>query len=453
MNRDLLAICISTVAVLLIAGCAGRQETTAPVSDAAIAPGQVDAPTKRTHPALVPEPLPWGLGVNIHFTQGSKRDLEMLAACGITMIRMDFAWAHIEKEKGKYDFSAHDRLYADMAAIGIRLLLVIDYGNPLYDDGISPHTDEARQAYARMIEAAARHFRGKDVIWEIWNEPNLPRFWIPFPNVDDYAALVKALAPAIRRGDPDACVVAPASSGIALGWLEGCFRQGMLELVDGVSVHPYRAIFYTPARDFFPKSGPARRSLNETKLAPESTIDEYRDLRRLIDKYEPEGKSVPILCGEWGYSTAWMSDEMQAAYLARCWLVNAYCGAVVSIWYDWVDDRPNPKETEHNFGTIHDGKPKAAYTAMQTLIRELSGYRFSRRIPLGSSRDYAMLYVKGREAKLVVWTLNEPHRVALGDGLRARGATGFLGRRIALKDASAPLLSEGPRYLELESAP
>ncbi|HOX39525.1 MAG TPA: cellulase family glycosylhydrolase [Candidatus Brocadiia bacterium] len=404
------------------------------------------------HPALASGPIPRGFGVNIHFTHGSARDLELMKASGIEMIRMDFTWTAIEREKGKYDFAACDQLLNDMDAMGIRCLMVIDYGNSLYEEA-SPSREETRAAYARMVEDAARRYRGRNVIWEVWNEPNLPRFWQPIQNVDDYMALVKALVPAIRRGDPDSCVVAPACSGIALGWLEECFKRGMLELVDGVSVHPYRGIFYTPARNFFPKGGESRRKLNEERLAPESTISEYRALNELMAKYKPDGRKVALLCGEWGYSTAWMSWEMQGAYMARSWLVNQYCGATVSIWYDWVDDGPDPKATEDNFGTINKGNPKPAYRAMHNLIAQLKGYRFVGRIPVGASRDYAMLYSDGAKAKLVVWTLDVPHRIKLDIGANVTGAIDYIGRRIAIKDATNPLLSEEPRYLELDAIP
>jgi hypothetical protein len=45
---------------------------------------------------------------------------------------------------------------------------------------------------------------------------------------------------AIRQHDHDACIVAPAVSGFDFAFLESCFDRGLLELVDGVSVHPYR---------------------------------------------------------------------------------------------------------------------------------------------------------------------------------------------------------------------
>jgi hypothetical protein len=36
-------------------------------------------------------------GVNIHFTRGHEKDLDMIAVAGFKFIRMDFVWHNIER--------------------------------------------------------------------------------------------------------------------------------------------------------------------------------------------------------------------------------------------------------------------------------------------------------------------------------------------------------------------
>ena len=48
-------------------------------------------------------------------------------------------------------------------------------------------------------------------------------------------------APLGPPADPNALVVAGATSQIPFEWLEGCFRKGLLEWIDVLSVHPYRS--------------------------------------------------------------------------------------------------------------------------------------------------------------------------------------------------------------------
>ena len=103
--------------------------------------------------------LPDGLGVNIHFTDAKPGEMEMLAEGGFRWVRMDFAWGGTEREKGKYDFTAYDRLLKSLDEHKIRALLILDYSNRHYDGGLSPHSDEGRKAFARWAAAAAKHFQ------------------------------------------------------------------------------------------------------------------------------------------------------------------------------------------------------------------------------------------------------------------------------------------------------
>jgi len=362
--------------------------------------------------AQIPEPvLPAGVGVNIHFTTGHERDLDLMATAGFKFIRMDFHWAGIEREKNVYDWSAYDELTANLEKRGLRALYILDYSNPLYEEEItspnpltgkpyqtpaSPQHEESITAFAKWAAAAARHFSGRKIIWEIWNEPN-GHFWTPKPDARQYAALALATAKAIREADKDAKIVGPATAGFPWDFLETVFKAGVLEYFDAVTVHPYRNY-----------SSP-----------PETAAPDYAKLRGMIDRYAPAAskRKISVLSGEWGYAThqRGVSLETQAAFAARQQLANLLNGVPLSIWYDWTNDGTDPKETEHNFGvTLSDLKPKPAYHAIQTLTRELSGYRIAHRHDVGSENDFVLVLADAKKnMKLAAWTMGEPHRVTL----------------------------------------
>ncbi len=284
---------------------------------AALAAGPLQA-----QPTPPPPTIPEGLGVNIHFTDPAPGEMERFAEAGFRWARMDFFWQGIEREPGKYAFSAYARLLARLEKAGARAYFILDYGHPRYDGGLSPHTPEGRAAFARFAAAAAAHFKGRGVIWEIWNEPNIS-FWKPEPNVDDYARLALETAKAVRAADPEAFVVAPASSGFPWEFFEKLFATGLLTHVDAVSVHPYR------------------------ESHPETAAEDYGRLAATIARFAPpEKRGLPILSGEWGYSTAEkrFSEAEQARYLVRQYLANLADGVNLSIFYDWKDDGPDPKE-------------------------------------------------------------------------------------------------------------
>lgn len=366
--------------------------------------------------------LPGTIGVNIHFNRGHEQDLDMIAAAGFRVVRMDLGWASIERKKGDYDWLAYDELTANLDRRGLRPLYILDYSNPLYEEKVatrnpitgqdqydtaSPRQPESIAAFARWAGAAAEHFRGRGIIWEIWNEPNIS-FWKPKPNVAEYNALALEACRAIRQADSHATIIGPATSEIPLEFIEKFLDSGVAQYLDAISAHPYR---------------------NYTK-PPESAGEEYRKLRALIDRYSPK-KKLPIISGEWGYAShrKGVSEEIQAAYLVRQQLFNLFQGIPVSIWYDWKNDGPDPNEREHNFGTVtSDLKPKPAYEALKLMTSELAGCKVARRINVENSEDYVLLFNGERgSTKLAAWTTSRPHLIALPAKVkRACGAKGTL---------------------------
>src|SRR2546429_4317411 len=93
------------------------------------------ASTFQRDPAARGPVIPNGFGVNIHFTDPQPGEMKMLAESGVRWVRMDFKWELTESAKGRYDFAPYDRLMSALAPSGLRALFILDYGNPLYDDG------------------------------------------------------------------------------------------------------------------------------------------------------------------------------------------------------------------------------------------------------------------------------------------------------------------------------
>ena len=379
------------------------------------------------------EVIPDSFGVNIHFT-GLPRDLTMIANAGFKFIRMDLAWSRVERTKGEYEFkeSGYDALTLGCEKLGIRVLYILDYSNKLYESDRSVRTEAGRKAFADFAAAAAKRYAGKGILWEIWNEPNIKQFWMPQPSGDDYSKLVEAAAPRIRQADPNAQILAGATSQIPLEWFEGCFKNGLLNWIDALSVHPYRS------------------------QPPETVIGDYARLRELIARYAPAGKKIPVISGEWGYSNLnWdksrLSEQQQADYLVRMFLINAYQNIPVSIWYDWRNDGTDPDEREHNFGIVkHDLNSKAAYLAAKVLSSTLAGYSISERFDLGNENDFAFKLTSGDHEAIVFWTLGTRHNVTLPIGPTEATLIDIYGDKVIINWKAEHLdlnAKQSPQYL------
>jgi hypothetical protein len=388
--------------------------------------------------------------VNIHFVRGHERDLDLIRDAGFKFIRMDFGWAGIEHQRGEYDFSAYDELTSNLERRGLRALYILDYSNPLYEDEqltknpitgreerntASPQHPESVAAFARWATASAKHFQGRRVIWEIWNEPNI-FFWRPKPDVTEYNVLASATAEAIREADPTATIVGPASSEFPWEFLEKFLQSEAIPYLDAISVHPYRG------------------------RPPETAVADYARLRGFIGKLatSESKRQLPIISGEWGYSShaKGVSQEAQAAYLVRQQLVNLLEGIPISIWYDWKNDGDDPKENEHNFGTVlPDLKPKPAYQAVKTLTRELEGFGIEHRFPTANTNDFVLSLTNAAgQKKLAAWTTTQTHTasVTLDIPVHAVSGVDLSGVPVVTKVVGQSVettLSEAPQYITL----
>ena len=322
--------------------------------------------------APLPSPVaPNALGVNIHFTGAPAKDLDMIRATGVGFVRMDLKWGYVEIVKGQYDFRAFDELVEACASRNIRVLAILDHGTRFHgEDAGEPSYVEG---FAAFSAAAASRYRGKGVIFEVYNEPNVPEnWWGGKPDAAAYMELVRKTRPAIRQADPTAVVIGPGVSCWYKNYdsyFAACLQRGLLDLVDAVSIHPYNAV------------------------SPEELPGVYAAARTMMQKHG--GKVLPIVSSEAGYSTARMpnhSEQMQADYLARYYLVNLMSGTPLSIWYDWKNHNADPNNGDTTLGIINvDYTTKKAYAQMSLLMRNLKGKRFERRLP-SAPADYVLAF-------------------------------------------------------------
>ena len=353
-----------------------------------------DALPASLDPDAAPLPAPAGagdltsrLGVNIHFTSDDKA-LDIIAAAGFSRVRMDLGWAGVETKVGVYDFTAFDGLVAALASRGLALHLILDYFNPLYatpaDAGYGTATVDA---FAAVSKAAAAHFAGKKVTYEVWNEEN-GGFWPPVANAAQYAPLCTAAIAAVHAGDPSALVTVGGLAGFDYPFLEGTLDAGGGAGANAVGVHPYR------------------------QGGGESVSDDLSYMRAIVAGAYPT--PPPVWDTEWGYSSEWYGDAgghdpaaraLQAQRTSRELLSAWALGFPMEIYYDIRDDGTDPTNAEHNFGLIqNDYTDKPAVIAVRTLTGAAKGRTFTGFLPVGFTSLHAMLMVGANDRVVALWS-------------------------------------------------
>jgi hypothetical protein len=285
-----------------------------------------------------------GFGTNIHWTTAAPGETAMLATA-FRVVRMDLMWGSVESRCGQYNFTAYDTLLAAMEAHGLRPYWILDYSNSCYDPGPGCHSDACVAAYGRFTAAVVTRYAGHGIIFESVNEPN----GMGADNATQITRLCAAAGPHFLAANET--FVGPTSAGIDWTYLNATFSAGILQYLSGVSVHPYRA------------------------TAPETVISDLQLLRTYVDFYSAQWnvtRPLPILAGEWGYTSAGpacvygnkVPAPLQGKYVPRMWLSNLQAGVSLSIDYDWIDDGLDPEDCESNFGSVlrnYSGNASAPY--------------------------------------------------------------------------------------------
>jgi hypothetical protein len=320
--------------------------------------------------------IPSGLGVNIHFIKPVESEVTKIARCGFRWVRMDMYWNEIESRPGRYDFQQYELLMDSLSRNGLRAMFILDHVNPLYGPE-APRDAGSVAAFARFAAAAASHFAGRGVIWEIWNEPNADFFWKPHANVAEYARLAAAATSAIRSAAPGEIIAGPAVLHFDWSFLDACFRSGAARGWDLLTIHPYR------------------------DAAPETVSADWKNLAEM---QRMSGSTAAPASGEWGYSDYKMSSEQHAQYAVRSYLVNLMNGVALNIWYDWKDDVQRKEPPERHYGLVQSTlEPKPATVFLSTLVRELDGYHFVKRVE-SADFNYVLLFQLAEKRKFVAWT-------------------------------------------------
>jgi len=374
-----------------------------------------------------------GLGVALHDLE-DDRALDAAKAVGLTWARVDLFWDRFEQPRGKYDFRDADRFVAALESRGMRPIFLLGLGHAAYGGG--PPVDAAASAgFAAFARAAATRYAGRGFRYEIWNEPNIAKFWPPAPNAAAAARTAVVGARAVHAGDPHAEVVTGGLSWFELGFLDAFLAAGAAEDAQAVGIHPYR-----------------------NEAAPESLTDELVRARRIVRRRV--GRELPIWDTEWGYSSTQFgagdgvrARERQAVLAVRRLLASRLAGFPVAVWYDLTDDGKNPGDNESNFGLLtHDGSPKPALRALATLRAKTSGHTLRGFLEIGAPVVNALVLDGPSERAVVLWSTASGGDIEVTTPAPLAAANLF-GTPLPL--ASSYVLSEakGPIYLTFPAPP
>jgi hypothetical protein len=181
---------------------------------------------------------------------------DRLAGSGAESVRAAFYWRQVQPSgPADADFSASDALVLAAAARGLGVLPVLQ-GTPGWAalnpaDLASPPRDPAD--FGRLIAALVARYGPNGSLWtehpevqrqpirawQIWNEPNLTRYWNVAPWAPSYVALLKLAHAALRAADPGSQTILAGLPNESWTALRAIYAAGAHGSFDVVALHPY----------------------------------------------------------------------------------------------------------------------------------------------------------------------------------------------------------------------
>lgn len=315
-------------------------------------------------------------------------ELGRMRATGLTKVRLVFDWAAAQPVDAQHtEFGGLDLLVAAFSARGLSILPIVIHApawavDPAVPGGYGAPPSNPK-TYGAFLAALAKRYGSAGTFWrahpdlprrpirawQLWNEPNLPRFWTRQPFATSYTALVKASDAALAHADPRAKIVL---GGITNGlgspsWvaIDQLYRAGAGGHFDTIAIHPY--------------TGTAAR-----------VIETLRRVRAAAAKHG--GARTPIALTELSWSSGgggrkgvtW--DTTEAGQARRLTLVfNTVAKYRVSLritsayWYTWLSRQPDPTQAWEFFAGLNrmQGTKVVAKPALKAL--RLSIHRLSAR--------------------------------------------------------------------------
>lgn len=311
---------------------------------------------------------------------------DQIGALGIRAVRVNQSWdsAQYHHPSHPYNWSTNDRLFGALAQAGIRADVDLELApqwaseDPHCVGGRAPRAEQIPNFAAFAHAFAKRYGRGGEfwrfyswlpyrpvLRYEIWNEPNLKRFWCPRPQPKRYAELAVQTAEAIRAADPQATIVfgglafpktTPRARIAAEQFVRRALRHRpeLRRLIDEIGIHPY-----APTA--------------EDSLA---LIAEMRQRMRALrfDK--------PFAVNEWGWVTngrrqkVRLSESERARQIARfagkIWRTD--CDVSRATLHTWATPQRNPDDPEDWWGIVNwvTGKLLSSATRYSAQVRSIA---------------------------------------------------------------------------------
>lgn len=176
--------------------------------------------------------------------------LAAIKSSRFTHVRWEIPWKIIELRSGDLRIPAQCMRVADeLQKMGKKSVLILGYGNPLYDNGDKPQSRDGIRAFSRMAAFVSRCLGDHIDTFEIWNEWDTKNGDTSYISVNPYVDLVIEAGAEIRSNAAQSRIIAGGFSAFTYErfayrresdlYVDAFLKAVSGMEIDAISVHPY----------------------------------------------------------------------------------------------------------------------------------------------------------------------------------------------------------------------
>lgn len=359
----------------------------------------VIAPTEKLNPKI-------GFSAHISKNYGFIPDkVKMAAEAGVGTIRDEIRWTEFETTRGIFKPDKFTQGYIDFTnETNQNKFAILGYWFPGRTLTGLPRTEEDIKAFKAYVTKVLEYTKDMDIDYELWNEQNM-YVGPDYGSIQDYVDLAKLVYPLKEKINPDAklYVLAVANVETVREYVEECFKLGIGDYCDGVTIHPYNVTIPPDDAKF--------------------QSDVY-DIADLMEKYGLSDKELVISEVGWTTSVGWADEDMQADYTIRS--AALYSDIAEKIYFYNLQEKSTGTmtDTELHFGFLRGWaytpipyEPKPAFLALSNYNRLMTGSDKVKKLE-HSDKDVSMHLFKNANGKntIIAWSTGKDTETAINTG-------------------------------------
>lgn len=311
------------------------------------------------------------LGLNaqlLWFTpQQVSHQISMVKALGLEWVRVDLHWDLLEPTQNQFEFYPSDFVVSALKTANLKSLFYLVGSAPFQSSAPLPLPSNYNEyppknpwVFANRMGVLAKRYPSVNA-WQIWNEPNIPSFWMPIESPIAYETLLKNSVSVLNQVSNEIQLIIggmayysqmPIIGGLML---ESLIQLNTFELNITADYHPYTN---TPEGDF-----------------PQAQDFLYNS--QSINQGLRDANVLNIWTTEWGWSSysgpsvdqPIIGETGQADYLLRRLALMSAMDYNKTFIFTLSDLDSRASVRDRKYGLIDlNGNPKPAYIALANFL-------------------------------------------------------------------------------------